>query len=99
MINQICKIVEDYLELDLGELQSGSQKRYLVEGRYLAMFFCDVFTPSDHEIIGRRIGNRDRTTVIYAIKQVRAWKKNDKKFLVKYDDLLIKIADYKKSIL
>lgn len=99
MIDKICEIVEQYFEFDNGELQSSRQKRYLVEARYLAMYFSTVFTSVPDEIIGRKIGNKDRTTVIYAIKQVRTLKKTDKNFLVKFDDLLIKIADYKKSML
>jgi hypothetical protein len=50
----------------------------IVRARQISFYLCRCMTPSSYPEIGRRFGNRDHTTVLYAFRKISALIKTDK---------------------
>jgi len=69
-VADIQREVADWFSIPLAEMTSQRRFREVARPRQIAMYLAKELTPKSLPEIGRRFGNRDHTTVIYAIKQV-----------------------------
>lgn len=69
------------------EIVSKSRKQNIVQARQLAMYICHKYTDMPYSQIGRRFGNRDHSTVLYACSQVAHRISVDKVFRREVEDL------------
>ncbi|MCK5692958.1 MAG: chromosomal replication initiator protein DnaA, partial [Bacteroidales bacterium] len=69
-IDYIQKVVCNYYNIGLEQLQSKTRKREIVQARQVAMFFSKSMTKSSLATIGSQIGGKDHATVLHACKTV-----------------------------
>jgi hypothetical protein len=71
-IREIQIAVCDRYGLTLQELIAERRFRLLVRTRQVAMYLCSALTGKSLPAIGRSFGGKDHTTVLHAIRKVRA---------------------------
>ena len=69
-VERIQEAVCEYFNIAPDVLQSKTRKREVVQARQLAMYFCKNYTNASLASIGKQIGKKDHTTVLYACKAV-----------------------------
>lgn len=74
---KIRSVVEDFYGMERGDLLTKSRHRCLAHPRQLAMYFARELTNKSLPDIGKWFGGFDHTTVIHAIKAVKARIAND----------------------
>jgi len=67
---EIVRAVADYFKITQEELFGKSRSQAIVIARQIAMYLCREKTTMSLPKIGALFGNRDHTTVMYAIKKV-----------------------------
>jgi chromosomal replication initiation ATPase DnaA len=70
------------------QVQSKSQKREVVETRWVSMVLAVRHRIGIYAEIGASLGRRDHSTVNHALKMVALLKETDKKFYEKWGELL-----------
>ncbi len=73
-VPQILQAVQEYFHLSRKELLSRSKVRSLVYARQTGMYLARELTPLSLEEIGKRFGDRDHTTVLYALNRITEMK-------------------------
>ena len=86
-IDYIQKIVCNYYNIGLEQLQSKTRKREIVQARQVAMFFSKTLTKSSLATIGSQIGGKDHATVLHACKTVNNLIETDKRFRLQVDEI------------
>lgn len=83
---RIIEVVCKYLNVSEERLTGASRKRELVEGRHIAMAFIR-YTNRNLSLkqIGKLFGDRDHSTVIYAVQTYEDLYSTDKSFRKKID--------------
>ena len=71
-INEILEATAQEFGLELNDLTGSSKRREVTRARHVAMYLADQLTTHTPGEIGRAFGQRDRTSVTYALKQVGA---------------------------
>ena len=66
----IIKEVSNFFEISPNELTGKSKKKELIEPRQITMYLLREIKKMSYSNIGRKIGNRDHTTVMYAIEKI-----------------------------
>ncbi|MCX6256473.1 MAG: chromosomal replication initiator protein DnaA [Bacteroidia bacterium] len=79
-IDYIQKIVCDFFNLSLEQLQSKTRKREIVQARQIAMYFSKNYTKSSLATIGTQIGVKDHATVLHACRTVNNLLETDRQF-------------------
>lgn len=79
-VDYISKVVCDYFNLPVNQLQTKTRKREIVQARQLAMYFSKNLTKASLASIGSQIGNKDHATVLHACKTVNNLIDTDKNF-------------------
>lgn len=69
-IEYIIKIVNDRLNVTMEDFLSKSKKREMVLARQLSMYFAKKYTKCSLAMIGKECGNKDHSTVSYAIRTI-----------------------------
>jgi len=69
-LNEIQKRTAEYFSIPLSDLISNRKKRKFSYPRQVAMYLCRNLTDSSFKDIGKAFGNKDHSTVIYALKRV-----------------------------
>lgn len=69
-IAEIQARVAQQFNVRIAELQTSSRKRRIARPRQVAMYLAHRHTTASLPEIGRRLGNRDHTTVIHGIRQI-----------------------------
>lgn len=69
-IKTILDVVCSHYNLELDDVNSKSRKRPVSEARQVAMYLTRAHTRMSLNEIGRIIGNRDHTTVLYACNEI-----------------------------
>ncbi|MBF0380543.1 MAG: chromosomal replication initiator protein DnaA [Magnetococcales bacterium] len=69
-IDEIQRTVAAYYKVTPQDLRSNKRSRLFSHPRQVAMYLCKQLTDSSYPIIGKMFGNRDHTTVLYAVSQV-----------------------------
>lgn len=78
-LEDILNTAAGYFNISLTDLVSDKKKRLYAYPRQLAMYLARRHTSFSYKEIGRSFGNKDHSTVIYAIKRVERLKEEDKK--------------------
>jgi len=90
-IDYIQKVVCDYFNLPLEQINSKTRKREIVQARQLAMYFSKKHTKSSLATIGLHCGNKDHATVLHACRTVNNLIETDKQFRTYVEELDKKI--------
>ncbi|MFN8109025.1 MAG: chromosomal replication initiator protein DnaA [Thermoleophilia bacterium] len=69
-IEAIQREVAHHYKVSVEELQGHKRTRHIVTPRQVAMYLCRELTDGSLPTIGRAFGNRDHTTVMYAVQKV-----------------------------
>lgn len=92
MIAHIQHTVASYYGIEPRAMISAQRGHEIAHPRQLAMYLASILTPKSLPEIGRRFGNRDHTTVIYAIKAVRRRMLTDAEILLDVEVLRERLA-------
>lgn len=68
----IMAVTAEYYQLSLDELCGPSKTRPIAFARQIAMYLCRELTELTLPAIGKTFGGRDHTTVMHAVKKIRA---------------------------
>lgn len=66
----ILKAVSEHYGVKVGELRSDRKHKVIALPRQVCMYLMRQLTPCSFPDIGRRFGNRDHSTVMYAVKKI-----------------------------
>lgn len=67
---EIKRAVADYFSVSLVDIDSARRDPCIARPRHIAMYLCRVMTTHSYPEIGRRMGDRDHTTVMHAIDKI-----------------------------
>lgn len=70
MVEKILDMVCSHFELEVDDVKSTCRKRPISEARQIAMYLTRAHTKLSLNDIGRKIGKRDHTTVLYACNEI-----------------------------
>ncbi len=77
-IEEIQRRVAAHYNIRPSEMASNRRAQVVVRPRHVAMYLAKQLTTRSLPEIGRRFGNRDHTTVMYAIRRIESlWPKDD----------------------
>ena len=71
-VDEIQKVTADYYGLKQADLLSSRRTRQVARPRQVAMYLCKQLTTRSYPDIGRRMGNRDHTTVLHGVRRIDA---------------------------
>jgi chromosomal replication initiator protein len=86
-IDYIQKVVCNYFNIPIDQIQSKTRKREIVQARQVAMFFSKSLTKASLATIGSQIGGKDHATVLHACKTVNNLIETDKRFRIQIDEI------------
>jgi chromosomal replication initiator protein len=76
-VNEILEATAQEFGLELSDLRGSSRRRPVARARHVAMYLAQELTGHTSGEIGKVFGERDRTTVNHAVKQIGAAVKHD----------------------
>ena len=76
-IHEILEATAQEFGVELDDLKGKSRRRPVARARHVAMYLAQELTQHTPGEIGRAVGERDRTTVNHAVKQIDAAVNND----------------------
>ncbi len=79
-IEEIQRIVCEYMNIDEDRVRGKTRKREVVRARQIAMYFCKKLTQNSLKTIGLHFGGRDHSTVIHANNTVEDQMETDEQF-------------------
>lgn len=90
-INHIKKIVADYYNLNLEEIDSKKRTQNIVFPRQIAMYLSREMTDASLPMIGDSFGGRDHTTVMHAHNKISNKYQDEENFKNTIENLIKKI--------
>lgn len=78
-IDEIKKLVSEYYQLELKDIESKSRKHEIALARQACMYLAKKFTTSSLKTIGSHFGNRDHSTVLHSCQTIENYLVTDKK--------------------
>lgn len=90
-VEYIQEVVCEHFKMAPELLQEKTRKREVVQARQLAMYFSKNLTNASLAYIGKQIGRKDHTTVLYACKAVADMMETDRAFRAQVDELQKKL--------
>jgi len=78
-LEDIMNTAAGYFNISVADLVSDKKKRLYAYPRQLAMYLARAHTGLPYKDIGRSFGNKDHSTVIYAVKRIEGLKAKEKK--------------------
>ena len=90
-VEHIQKVVCTHFNMSPDMLQEKTRKREVVQARQLAMYFSKNYTNASLAYIGKQIGRKDHTTVLYACKAVTDMMETDRAFKAQVEELQKKL--------
>jgi chromosomal replication initiator protein len=90
-IDEIQRIVCEYMNIDEDRVRGKTRKREVVRARQIAMYFCKQFTQNSLKTIGLHFGGRDHSTVIHANNTVEDQMETDEQFRSTVEEIERKI--------
>ena len=69
-VNDIQKLTSEYFNISISDLLSNKKSRDLSYPRQVGMYLCRKLTDLSFKDIGGAFGNKDHSTVIYAVKRI-----------------------------
>lgn len=79
-IDKIIEKVCEYYEIDLKSFNAKTRKQNIVEARQVCMYLASKHTPSSLATIGKAIGGKNYSTVIYSCKAIKNRVEVDRNF-------------------
>lgn len=76
VIDAVC----DHFKIDHDSLQKNTKKREIVVARQVSMYLCKKLTKDSLATIGKYLGNRNHSTVVYACRAIEGLIETDAKF-------------------
>jgi chromosomal replication initiator protein len=76
-VNEILEATAQEFGIELAELKGSSRRRPVARARHVAMYLAQELTAHTPGEIGKVFGERDRTTVNHAVRQIDAAVKDD----------------------
>jgi len=76
-LNDIQKLIAEYFNISVSDLLSTKKSRDFSYPRQVGMYLCRKLTDLSFKDIGMAFGNKDHSTVIYAVKRIEK-EKNEK---------------------
>ena len=90
-VEYIQEVVCQHFNMAPELLQEKTRKREVVQARQLAMYFSKNYTNASLAYIGKLIGRKDHTTVLYACKAVTDMMETDRAFRAQVEELQKKL--------
>ena len=90
-VEHIQQVVCNHFNMAPEMLQEKTRKREVVQARQLAMYFSKTYTNASLAYIGKQIGKKDHTTVLYACKAVTDLMETDRAFKAQVEELQKKL--------
>ncbi|MCF0229922.1 MAG: chromosomal replication initiator protein DnaA [Parasporobacterium sp.] len=90
----IIKIVSEHFGLTVADLSSKKKSSDVVYPRQLAMYLCRTLTDAALSLIGKKLGNRDHTTVLHGYEKIQNDMDINEKIRNDVDILKKKICPY-----
>ena len=90
-IQTIIKEVSKYFSIPINDILSAKRNKFISHARHLAMYLSRELTSSSLPRIGKSFGDRDHSTVIYAISKISDLIKTDKNVYVQIQEITNKI--------
>jgi len=90
-IQTIIKEVSKYFSIPISDILSTKRNKFISHARQLAMYLSRELTSSSLPRIGKSFGDRDHSTVIYAVSKVSDLINNDKTVYRQIQELTSKI--------
>jgi chromosomal replication initiator protein len=89
-IDDIKTIIAEYFNISVTDLGSNKKRRSYSYPRQLAMYLARKYTRLSFKEIGTAFGNKDHSTVIYAVQRIEKCKEqeNVRDDLMKIENLL-----------
>ncbi len=90
-VDNVANAVCEHYGIKPREMASKSRKQAVAQARQVAMYLCEKYTELSKSEIGRRIANRDHSTVLYSCRQVERRISIDKAFRHEIETIEAKI--------
>ncbi|GAG68120.1 unnamed protein product [marine sediment metagenome] len=90
-IQTIIKEVSKYFSIPINDILSAKRNKFISHARQLAMYLSRDLTSSSLPRIGKSIGDRDHSTVIYAISKISDLIKTDRNVYRQIQEITNKI--------
>ncbi len=68
---KVLKVISEYFGISLKDLTSNSRKKEIVKPRQIAMFILREELNCSFPFIGKTLGGKDHTTVMYAVEKLK----------------------------
>ena len=92
-IQLIVKEVSKYFSIPINDLLGPKRNKFISHARQLAMYLSRELTSSSLPEIGRCIGNRDHSTVIYAVSKISDLINTDKTVYMQIQEITNRIKN------
>jgi chromosomal replication initiator protein len=79
-IEEIQKRVAEHFNIKVSDMHSARRSRAVARPRQVAMYLAKQLTPRSLPEIGRKVGGRDHTTVMHAVRKVEELRAADASF-------------------
>ena len=90
-IQKIVKEVSRFFSIPINDLLSAKRNKFISHARQLAMYLARELTSSSLPQIGKAIGGRDHTTVIYAVSKIAGLITKDRNVYMQMQEITNKI--------
>ena len=92
--DNIIKIVAEHFGISVSDLSSKKKSSDVVYPRQLAMYLCRTLTEAALSLIGKKLGNRDHSTVLHGYEKIQSEIDLDEKTRNDVEILKKKICPY-----
>ena len=86
-IEYVQKVVCDYFNISVEQINAKTRKREIVQARQLSMFFAKKHTKLALSTIGDYCGKKDHATVLHACRTITNLYETDKQFKICVDEI------------
>lgn len=93
-IKDIIAIVAKFYRVTVLDILSSRRTAQIVYPRQVAAYLCKTLTPRSLPEIGRRMGDRDHTTILHAVRKIERLLGTDERLADEVTLLLMKISDH-----
>ncbi|MBM3702032.1 MAG: chromosomal replication initiator protein DnaA [Actinobacteria bacterium] len=90
-IQTIIKEISKYFSIPINDILSAKRNKFISHARHLAMYLSRELTSSSLPRIGKSFGDRDHSTVIYAISKISDLIKTDRNVYIQIQEITNKI--------
>jgi len=90
-IQKIVKEVSRFFSIPINDILSAKRNKFISHARQLAMYLARELTSSSLPQIGKAIGGRDHTTVIYAVSKIAGLITKDRNVYMQMQEITNKI--------